>query len=169
MGTQTWEIAVPNGTYNVHAVVGDPSYTDVNSKLTIEGVLSINGTTSPASPWLEGTVAVTVSDGRLTVGNQTGSYNKICFIEIAALAVAVNQPPAIAISAPANGATLTSPTDIALAATATDPDGSVTKVEFFDGSTKLGEDTNATDGWSLLWSNVSVGTHTLTARATDNS
>jgi hypothetical protein len=168
MGAQIWEIAVPNGVYNVHAVVGDPSYTDVNSKLTIEGVLTINGTTSAANPWLEGTVAVTVSDGRLTIGNQSGSYNKICFIDIASSAVVINQPPAIAISAPANGALFTAPTNLAITASATDPDGTVTKVEFFDGTAKLGEDTNGTDGWSLPWSNVSIGAHTLTARATDN-
>jgi hypothetical protein len=82
MGALTWEIAVPNGTYKVHAVVGDPSYFDIMSKLTIEGVLAIDGTTSPAAPWLEGTVTVTVSDGRLTLTNQAGSYNKICFIDI---------------------------------------------------------------------------------------
>ena len=41
-----WEIAVPNGTYAVHVVVGDPQYADVVSKLTIEGVLTINGATA---------------------------------------------------------------------------------------------------------------------------
>jgi hypothetical protein len=82
MAALNWEVAVPNGTYRVHAVVGDPSYFDVASKLTIEGVLAIDGTTSPATPWLEGTVTVTVSDGRLTLTNQAGSYNKVCFIDI---------------------------------------------------------------------------------------
>lgn len=85
MGTLTWEIAVPNGTYRVRAVVGDPSYFDVNSRLTVEGTLAVNGAPSSTNPWLEGTVLVTVSDGRLTVGNQAGSYNKICFVEIAAV------------------------------------------------------------------------------------
>jgi hypothetical protein len=33
--------------------------------------------------WVEGTATVTVSDGRLTVGNYTGaSNNKICFVEM---------------------------------------------------------------------------------------
>jgi beta-galactosidase len=95
MGTLTWEIAVPNGTYSVHAVVGDPSYFDVSSTLTIEGILAINGLTSGATPWLEGTATVTVNDGRLTVGNQAGSYNKICFIEI--VAAAPTPPSAAAI------------------------------------------------------------------------
>jgi beta-galactosidase len=169
MGTQTWEIAVPNGTYSVHAVVGDPSYTDVNSKLTIEDVLTIDGTTSTANPWLQGTVTVTVSDGRLTIGNLAGSYNKICFIEIASLTVAPNVAPAVSISTPVSGATFTAPATIAIIATATDADGTVAKVEFFDGATKLGEDVNGSDGWSVLWQNVQAGSHTLTARAIDNS
>ena len=53
-----------------------------------------------------------------------------------------------------------------LAATASDPDGSVAKVEFFNGAAKLGEDTTAP--YSYSWSGVAAGGYTLTARATDN-
>ena len=168
MGGLIWEIAVPNGTYNVHAVVGDPTYLDLISKLTIEGVLAIDGVTSAANAWLQGTVTVTVNDGRLTIGNQAGSYNKICFVEIAS-AIAVNQPPAISIGSPSNGAAFTTPATITIVANATDTDGSVAKVEFFDGAIKLGEDTDGSNGWSLVWSNVPLGGHSLTARATDNA
>jgi hypothetical protein len=88
MGNAVWEIAVPNDSYTVHVVVGDPAWTDVNSKLTIEGLLAINGQTSPSTPWLEATVTVSVTDGRLTIGNLAGSYNKICYIDISAGGVA---------------------------------------------------------------------------------
>jgi hypothetical protein len=168
MGTLLWEIAVPNGTYTVHAVVGDPSYVDVDSKLTVEGVPAINGVTSAADPWLQGTVTVTVNDGRLTIGNQPGSYNKICFVEISS-GVGSNQPPTVSIGSPAGGATFTTPANITITANATDTDGTVAKVEFFDGAIKLGEDTDGSDGWSLVWPNVPVGSHSLTARATDNA
>ncbi|MCA1628230.1 MAG: fibronectin type III domain-containing protein, partial [Acidobacteria bacterium] len=40
------------------------------------------------------------------------------------------------------------------------------KVEFFQGSAKLGEDTSAP--YSYTWSNVAAGNYTLTARATDS-
>ena len=53
-----------------------------------------------------------------------------------------------------------------LAATASDPDGTVSKVEFFNGATKLGEDTTAP--YSFTWNSVTAGNYTLTARATDN-
>ena len=56
---------------------------------------------------------------------------------------------------------------IPIAATATDPDGSVTKVEFLDGTTVLGQDTTAP--YSYSWKKVPPGDHTLTVRATDNA
>jgi Bacterial Ig domain len=69
---------------------------------------------------------------------------------------------------PANGAIYTSPAKITLNASATDPDGSVTRVEFFNGgTTKLGEDTSPP--YSLRWNVGAAGTYTLTARATDNA
>ena len=78
-----------------------------------------------------------------------------------------NQPPTVSLTSPANGATFAQPAKIDLAATASDPDGSVTKVGFYDGSKLIGEDTTAPYTWR--W-NVSVlGSHVLTARATDNA
>jgi glucose/arabinose dehydrogenase len=78
-----WEIAVPNGTYRVRIVAGDPSYFDSVYKLSVEGVLAVNGTPSSAQRWIEGVATVTVGDGRLTVANVAGaSNNKICFIDI---------------------------------------------------------------------------------------
>jgi hypothetical protein len=78
-----WEIAVPNGNYQVKIVGGDSSYPDSKLRITVEGVLVVNFDLTPLRRWAEGTQTVTVSDGRLTIGNGTGSYNnKICFIEI---------------------------------------------------------------------------------------
>ena len=42
----------------------------------------------------------------------------------------------------------------------------MSKVEFFNGAAKLGEDTTAP--YSFTWSGVAAGTYTLTARATDD-
>jgi glucose/arabinose dehydrogenase len=78
-----WEIAVPNGTYNVHVVAGDPSYFDSVFRINVEGVLTITGTPNTATRWIEGTQTVTVSDGKLTVRSGAGaSNNKVCFIDI---------------------------------------------------------------------------------------
>jgi hypothetical protein len=77
-----------------------------------------------------------------------------------------NVPPTASITAPANGATFTAPASVAIAANAGDTDGTVTLVEFFQGTTKLGQDTTAP--YSFTWSNVAAGSYSLTARATDN-
>ena len=47
--TFTWSIAVPNGTYTVHVVVGDPAYADIVSKLT---VMSSSSSASISVDWL---------------------------------------------------------------------------------------------------------------------
>jgi hypothetical protein len=54
-----------------------------------------------------------------------------------------NTPPTVRITSPVNGATFTAPATITINADARDSDGSVAKVEFFQGNTKLGEDTTA--------------------------
>jgi hypothetical protein len=78
----------------------------------------------------------------------------------------VNLLPTVALTQPSNGATFTPPATVTLAATASDPDGTIAKVEFFNGTTKLGEDTTAP--YDFTWSGVAAGTYTLTARATDD-
>jgi hypothetical protein len=75
--------------------------------------------------------------------------------------------PNVALTQPANGATFAAPAAIGLTATASDTDGGVTKVEFFNSATKLGEDTTAPYAYS--WTGVGAGTYSLTARATDDS
>ena len=77
-----------------------------------------------------------------------------------------NVSPTAALTQPANGATFTAPATVGIAANATDGDGTVAKVEFFNGSNKLGEDTTAP--YTYNWTGVPVGSYTITARATDN-
>ena len=79
------------------------------------------------------------------------------------IGAATNQAPSVTLAAPANA---TVGAAVALAATASDPDGTVAKVEFFSGGTLLGTDT--TSPYSLAWTPNAAGTSTLTARATDN-
>jgi hypothetical protein len=76
-----------------------------------------------------------------------------------------NVAPSVTLTSPANGATFTAPASITLTADATDGDGMVTKVEFFNGSTLLGSATSAP--YSFVWNNVLTGTYSLTAKATD--
>ena len=76
-----------------------------------------------------------------------------------------NNPPAVSITSPLNGAIVNTGETLPITANATD-DGTITKVEFFQGATKLGED--LTSPYSFDWTNVPSGSYTLTAKATDN-
>ncbi|HEY9048158.1 MAG TPA: PQQ-dependent sugar dehydrogenase [Ohtaekwangia sp.] len=78
-----------------------------------------------------------------------------------------NSAPAVSITAPANNSTATEPATINIAATASDSDGTVTQVSFYNGASLLGTDTSAP--YSYTWANVVAGTYTLTAQATDNN
>ena len=77
-----------------------------------------------------------------------------------------NIPPSVIITAPSDGALFTEGDDITIEAHAWDDDGQVTKVEFYVGTTKIGEDTS--EPYSYVWTNVSTGSYTLKARAYDN-
>ncbi|MBX3624928.1 MAG: PQQ-dependent sugar dehydrogenase [Rhizobacter sp.] len=75
-----------------------------------------------------------------------------------------NTPPTVSLAAAGSGVV---GTPVALSAAAADADGSVARVQFFDGSTLLGEDTSAPFEWA--WTPTTAGAHALTARATDNA
>lgn len=77
-----------------------------------------------------------------------------------------NRPPSVTLTAPGDGTSFTVPVDVTLTATASDPDGSIARVEFYDGDILLG--TSATAPFSYTWVNAPVGDHTLVAKARDN-
>ncbi|WP_157580638.1 Ig-like domain-containing protein [Segetibacter koreensis] len=77
-----------------------------------------------------------------------------------------NKAPSVSLTNPTNNASYSSGSTINMLATATDPDGSISKVEFYSGTKLLHTEYNGT--YSYSWSNVPAGTYTITAKATDN-
>ena len=75
--------------------------------------------------------------------------------------------PSIALTAPANGASLHCARDHHLAATVTANGHTITQVQFYNGATLLGTDASAP--YSFSWTNVSAGSYSLTARAVYDS
>ena len=65
-----------------------------------------------------------------------------------------------------SGTSFIAPATITFTANATDLDGTIQKVEFFNGTAKLGED--LTGPYQFVWSNVAIGNYNITAKATDN-
>ncbi len=70
------------------------------------------------------------------------------------------------ISSPTKSSAFYVPATITIDATASDPDGNIAKVEFYNGQTKLGE--VALAPYSFTWKEVPEGTYIISAAATDN-
>jgi aryl-phospho-beta-D-glucosidase BglC (GH1 family) len=73
----------------------------------------------------------------------------------------------VSITLPSDGDAFTAPANITISATASVSGGTVTKVDFYQGTTLLGTDT--TSPYSYIWSDVNAGRYSLTAQATDNN
>jgi hypothetical protein len=93
------------------------------------------------------------------------------------ISVVTNLPPQVRLVSPYAGATYFAPATVGICAAATDPDGTVTSVEFFAGTNSLGVVTNSTgvtnrecsyNLFCFTWNGVTNGSYTLTAVATDN-
>ncbi|HET8644096.1 MAG TPA: Ig-like domain-containing protein, partial [Vicinamibacteria bacterium] len=78
-----------------------------------------------------------------------------------------NTPPSVSITAPAPNASFAAGANITISANASDPGGSVTQVQFRQGTTAIGSP-DTTAPYSVTWSNVAAGSYSLTAVATDN-
>ena len=75
-------------------------------------------------------------------------------------------PPLVSITSPTDNTSYPGQTNITINATATSTGGSIAKVEFYQGITKIGEDLAAP--YSFTWQNVTAGNYVLKAIATDN-
>ncbi|MBC6699260.1 Ig-like domain-containing protein [Hymenobacter puniceus] len=167
---------VPAGQYAVYAYVWEDNFAGiVNLNVQGQRVLS-NFNTGSAGSWQRiGPFAATVgTNGQLQLTSSGGDLN-ISGLEIRTAGTTGTTPTAPAPTAnvapraqlTTSASTLTAGGSVTLTATASDTDGSVSKVEFFQGTTKLGEDTSAP--YTFTWSNVAAGSYSLTAKATDNS
>jgi len=81
--------------------------------------------------------------------------------------ITVHVPPTISLTAPASGASYVAPASLTLSATASDSDGTITNVAFYQGSTLLANVASAP--YTYTWADVSAGAYALTAVATDDS
>ncbi|MCA1579188.1 MAG: hypothetical protein LC794_17705 [Acidobacteria bacterium] len=97
----------------------------------------------------------------------TDNRNAITSSSPISITVGTNAPPTVSITSPLNNATFTAPASITIDATASDADGSITKVEFYQGTTLLSTDT--APPFTYTWPSVAFGTYSLTAKATDNN
>src|SRR5262249_30080894 len=75
--------AVPNGTYQVHILTGDPTAIDSVYSLNADGVNVVTATPNSLNLWADGTQTITVTNGLLTItSGARASNNKIDAIDI---------------------------------------------------------------------------------------
>src|SRR5215216_2489125 len=74
--------------------------------------------------------------------------------------------PTVTLTSPLNNAQFLAGATIRLSANAADSDGTVSKVEFYQGAVKLATDTSSP--YDYDWTDVPAGSYVLTAVATDN-
>jgi hypothetical protein len=80
---------------------------------------------------------------------------------------AVGAAPSVTITNPTANSDLTAPATVTIEAVVTDPDSLIDRVEFYQGSTKLGEDAAAP--YTLTWPNAPAGNYVLTVKAIDRT
>lgn len=185
------------GTASITAQVGNPPSVAITTPAdgaTVQDTVTFQGTASDPGPGgavtlvevridggafqaATGTTAWSFAWDTLVVGNgahlvEARSSDGARFSPLAAITVSVdnppNQPPTVAIGAPAEGATLAQA--VTISGTAADPEEALTKVEVrIDGGPWQLAD--GTDAWSFAWDTLAFpdGAHLVEARATDNT
>jgi hypothetical protein len=154
-------------TITIEASANDPDGTIIKVEFFKGSIKIGEKTTGPFSySWTE------INEGSYTL-TAVATDNLNAKTVSAAVTVNVNKPvsaanqlPVISISSPTKGNSFSSPASLIIEADAFDPDGTIEKVELFNGNVKMGEITAAPYLFTLK--DLTVGDYSLTAVATDN-
>jgi plastocyanin len=175
-GLAVWAVACPlSGQAAVANVsIGDDFFNPTSSKINVNdqikwtwtGSIS-HSTTSNTGLWDSGLNGNGFTFSRTFTA--AGSFPYHCtlhgFMTGTITVQAANVPPSVTVISPINGASFIAPANVTIQAAASDSDGSVTNVQFFDGVTSLG---HATSSPYSISANLALGSHALTAVASDN-
>jgi hypothetical protein len=148
--------------YNMPA--GPVTYTTfASANAADDGGATISMNLNPAL-LVEGTNVVAVE-----LHQDSANSSDIWFVMevIGVPAIIRNLPPAVSLIEPTNGV-FVGPATLQLSATATDSDGTMTRVDFYDNGTKIGEVSGTGPAYAFTWTNPPVGTHSLTAVGVDD-
>ncbi len=153
--------------YDTHSRVVNPNFKDF---VNFVPAARLDYGTNLGTTWAVG-LSVNAkwgtTDPEKATQNGTWQVGAIIYKEVVIVTPPPNQPPVISLSSPTKSEAFVAPATITIDAAASDADGSVTKVEFYNGTVKLGERTSSP--FSFTWKDVPEGTYSITAAATDNA
>ena len=153
---------------NIEPSTFDPANVtiNVNDQVVWTWVSDSHSTTSDDGLWDSGVF----DTGHVFTNTFTtaGSFAYFCIVHGFTGTVNVqagDSLPTVAITSPTDGAAFASPAIVPITASASDSDGSVTNVAFYDGNTFLGQTNNLP---YTIAASLGTGAHALTAVAIDN-
>lgn len=168
----TYQVAtnLVNGTYTLNAwVKSSGGQTQALLKAQNYGGAALaTPIAASTSTWVQVSIpGIAVTNGQCEIGFYSNALagQWLYFDDVELVKQAANVAPTVSLSATASSLALGQ--SLTLSATAADADGSVSKVDFFSGTTLLGSATAAP--YQLSWTPPAAGTYALTARATDNA
>ena len=154
-------------TSTLYDTYGDPTqYTVAGLTVSSPQYLNIHNNSSTGitfqhvAPDVNGKIRIYVNT------TSTTSYAGISGVQIISGSATI-AAPVVHITSPDNNDVLAEETNIVINATATETGGTITKVEFYADTVKIGEDDTAP--YSITWNNPNEGHYTITAKATDNT
>ncbi|NJL76355.1 MAG: hypothetical protein HC892_16400, partial [Saprospiraceae bacterium] len=149
----------------VNATASDANGTVSKVALFYDNVLVNDDTAAPYTWTINSLVAGAHTLRAVATDNQGATAETTVNITVNA-ATGGNTPPTVAITAPTNGQTFTAGANLTVNATASDANGTVSKVALFYDNVLVNDDTTAPYTWTI--NSLVAGAHTLRAVATDN-
>jgi regulation of enolase protein 1 (concanavalin A-like superfamily) len=110
--------------------------------------------------------AAEIYAGLGTASGPKGGLAAAAFDRLSLISVAANAPPVVALTKPLAAAIVVKGTSVAMAATASDPDDLVARVDFLVNGTKVASDTSSP--YTATWTAGAPGVYSVTAAAVDS-
>jgi hypothetical protein len=101
---------------------------------------------------------------RFWLQDQSGGVLPTFYVDDISLVASATPPPVVTLDSPSDGAIYTTPATISLSATVTTNGHTINKVQFYNGTNLLGED--SVPPYSATWSSVVAGNYSVIARMT---
>ncbi len=162
LATSTTTLPI-GGVATLTATASDPDGTISKVEFYNGASLFRTATTAPYTAGFNGATAGTYTLTARAYDN-LGAQTTSSAVTVTVSATATNTPPTVTLAASSTAFTLGFSS--LLTATATDVDGTITKVEFYNGATLMATDT--TSPYTSTFIPAAVGTYAMTAKAYDN-